>query len=240
LISIAIPTGALLEGSLDLLRRAGAVELDREEIGRKLLVEKDGLRVVLVRPADVPAYVDYGSTDLGVAGKDQLWESTGDHYELVDLRFGECRLVAAVPQGSPWRGPDTWPPTLRVATKYPRSTRAYMERLGQTAEIVHLHGSVELAPLVGLVDAIVDLTQTGRTLHENRLRVVAEIYRSSARLIANQASLKTRGGAIQTLVGKFREAVAPSPPPPHEIMPVREDLGEGEGRAPTSSDRGDP
>ena len=204
MISLAIPTGVLLEGSLALLRRAQAAELDREEIGRKLLVEKDGLRVVLVRPADVAAYVEHGSADLGIVGKDQLWESPGSHYELVDLGFGGCALVVAVPDASPLDGPATWPPALRVATKYPRATNVFMEALGQTVEILHLHGSVELAPQVGLVDAIVDLTATGRTLRENRLRVVAEVGRSTARLIANQASLKTRTQPVQELVSRLR------------------------------------
>ena len=207
MISIAIPTGALLEGRLDLLRRAGATDLDQEEIGRKLLVEKDGLRVVLVKPADVPAYVDHGSADVGIAGKDQLWESTGSHYELLDLGFGACRLIVAVPEASTLAGPATWPPSLRVGTKYGQATAQYMARLGQRAEIVHLHGSVELAPLVGLVDAIVDLTQTGRTLRENRLRIVDEVGCSTARLIANQASLKTRTGAVQALVTRIRESL---------------------------------
>jgi ATP phosphoribosyltransferase len=206
-ISLAIPTGVLLEGSLALLRRARAAELDREEIGRKLLVEKDGLRVVLVRPADVAAYVEHGSADLGIVGKDQLWESPGSHYELVDLGFGGCALVVAVPDASPLDGPATWPPALRVATKYPRATNAFMEALGQTVEILHLHGSVELAPQVGLVDAIVDLTATGRTLRENRLRVVAEVGRSTARLIANQASLKTRTHPVQELVSRLRSCL---------------------------------
>ncbi|TMC02038.1 MAG: ATP phosphoribosyltransferase [Chloroflexi bacterium] len=204
MISIAIPTGTLLEGSLRLLRRAGVVDLGPEEIGRKLLVEREGIRVVLVKPADVPAYVDHGSADVGIAGKDQLWESSGSHYELVDLGFGECRLIVAVPEASPLAGPATWPPSLRVGTKYGRATEQYMARLGQRAEIVHLHGSVELAPLVGLVEAIVDLTQTGRTLRENDLRIVDEVGCSTARLIANQASLKTRTGAIQELVTRIR------------------------------------
>jgi ATP phosphoribosyltransferase len=203
-ISIAIPTGVLLEGSLEMLRRARTVELDREEIGRKLLVEKDGIRVVLVRPADVAAYVDYGSADLGVVGKDQLWESPGPHYELVDLGFGGCTLVMAVPEASSLAEPQTWPPSMRVATKYPRTTAAYMDAVGQTVEIVRLHGSVELAPQLGLVDAIVDLTASGRTLRENHLRVVAEVGRSTARLIANQASLKTRTQSLQELVGQLR------------------------------------
>jgi ATP phosphoribosyltransferase len=206
-ISIAIPTGLLLDGSLELLRRIGATDLDQEEIGRKLLVERDGLRLVLVKPADVPAYVDHGSADLGIVGKDQLWESTGGHYELVDLGFGGCTLIVAVPEASELNGPDTWPPLMRVATKYPRATHAYMQRLGQAVDVVALHGSVELAPLVGLVEAIVDLTATGRTLRENRLRVVAEAGRSTARLIANQASLKTRTEPIQALVTRIRESV---------------------------------
>jgi len=206
-ISVAIPTGTLLEGSLDLLRRAGVVDLGPEEIGRKLLVEREGLRVVLVKPADVPAYVDHGSADLGIAGKDQLWESAGGHYELLDLGFGACRLIVAVPDASPLADPRTWPPALRVGTKYGQATARYMAGLGQRVEIVELHGSVELAPLVGLVDAIVDLTQTGRTLRENRLRIVAEVACSTARLIANQASLKTRTGAVQALVTRIREVL---------------------------------
>ena len=207
MISIAIPTGVLLDGSLELLRRVGATDLDPDEIGRKLLVERDGLRLVLVKPADVAAYVDHGSADLGIAGKDQLWEAAGKHYELVDLGFGGCALIVAVPEASALDGPETWPPSMRVATKYPRSTQAYMERLNQTVEVVPLHGSVELAPLVGLVDAIVDLTATGRTLRENRLRVIAEVGRSTARLIANQASLKTRSEPIQALVTRIRESM---------------------------------
>jgi ATP phosphoribosyltransferase len=203
-ISIAIPTGTLLDGSLDLLRRAGVVDLDREEIGRKLLVEKSGRRVVLVKPADVPAYVDYGSADLGIAGKDQLWESPGGHYELLDLEFGACRLIVAVPEASSLDGPETWPPSMRVGTKYGVATAGYMARLGQRVEIVELHGSVELAPLVGLADAIVDLTQTGRTLRENRLRIVDEVGCSTARLIANQASLKTRTRELQELIAQVR------------------------------------
>ena len=153
--------------------------------------------------------MDHGSADLGIVGKDQLWESSGKHYELVDLGFGSCALVVAVPDASALDGPETWPPAMRVATKYPRATQAYMDQLGQTVEVVPLHGSVELAPLVGLVEAIVDLTGTGRTLRENRLRVVAQVGRSTARLIANQASLKTRTEPIQSLVTSIRALVRP-------------------------------
>ncbi len=205
MITLALPTGALLEGSLELLRRAGLVKLTAQQLGRKLLVEQDGVRVVLVRPADVHAYVDHGAADLGIVGKDQLWEASGSSYELVDLAFGGCTLVVAVPERSPLEGPETWPPTMRVATKYPRTTVDYMERLGHSVEVVRLHGSVELAPQVGLVDAIFDLTATGTTLRENHLRVVAEVGASTARLIANQVSLKTRSEELQPLIKRLRE-----------------------------------
>ncbi|TAN33209.1 ATP phosphoribosyltransferase [bacterium] len=206
-VSIAVPTGALMAGGLRMLGRAGLARLGAEELGRKLLVERAGVRVILVRPADVPAYVDYGASDLGIVGKDVLWEMPGSHYELLDLGFGGCRLVLAVPQQSRLDGPETWPPILRVATKYPRTTASWFEARGQAVEVVQLHGSVELAPLVGLVDGIVDLTASGRTLRENQLRITALLGTSTARLIANQASLKTRTEAVQAMVGRLREAV---------------------------------
>jgi ATP phosphoribosyltransferase len=206
-VSIAVPTGALNAGALRLLSRSGLARLSAELLGRQLMVERSGVRVILVRPADVPAYVDHGAADLGIVGKDILWEAPGAHYELVDLRFGGCRMVLAVPEASKLNGPETWPPQLRVATKYPRTTVAWFEERGQAVEVVQLHGSVELAPQVGLVDAIVDLTATGRTLKENRLRIAATLGASTARLIANQASLKTRTDAVQAAVGRLREAV---------------------------------
>jgi ATP phosphoribosyltransferase len=206
-VSIAVPTGALLAGALRLLARSRVARLGADELGRQLLVERPGLRVILVRPADVPAYVDHGAADLGIVGKDVLWETPGSHYELVDLRFGECRLVLAVPERSRLEGPDTWPPLFRVATKYPRTAASWFESRGQAVEVVRLHGSVELAPQVGLVDGIVDLTASGRTLRENRLRVAAVLGASTARLIANQASLKTRAQAVQAVVSKLREGV---------------------------------
>lgn len=205
-VAIAVPTGVLLDGALAVLARAGIAQLNAEELGRQLLIDHSGLRVILIRPTDVPAYVDHGAADLGIVGKDILWESSGGHYELVDLRFGGCKLVLAVPDGSSVDGPETWPPLLRVATKYPRTTTTWFESLGQAVEVVRLHGSVELAPLVGLVDGIVDLTATGRTLRENRLRVTAVLGESTARLIANQASLKTRSIAVQLVISKLREA----------------------------------
>jgi ATP phosphoribosyltransferase len=228
-LAIALCTGVLLDGSLGLLARAGVAEIDPGQLGRKLLIEQNGVRVVLVRPADVPAYVDHGAADLGIVGKDQLWEAAGSHYELVDLGFGGCRLVLAVPEASTLSEPQSWPPTLRVATKYPRATLAFMQGLGQDVEVVRLHGSVELAPQVGLVDAIVDLTATGRTLRENRLRVIAELGASTARLIANQASLKTRSDPIQAVVTRIREAVDSLPLEGRAVSgsPQRPDLSPG-------------
>ena len=205
-VSVAIPTGVLTSGALQLLGRSGLVRLSAEELGRRLLVERSGVRVILVRPTDVPAYVDHGAADLGIVGKDILWETPGSHYELVDLFFGPCRLVLAVPSESQINGPGTWPPLMRIATKYPRTATAWFEAHGQAVEIVRLHGSVELAPQVGLVDGIVDLTATGQTLRENRLRIAAVLGESTARLIANQASLKTRTAAVQSAVTKLREA----------------------------------
>jgi ATP phosphoribosyltransferase len=206
-VSIALPTGALMGGALALLSRSGLATLSAEEVGRQLLVEQGGVRVILVRPADVPAYVDHGAADLGIVGKDILWETPGAHYELVNLCFGECRLVLAVPETSNVDGPETWPPAIRIATKYPRTATAWFEARGQAVEVVRLHGSVELAPQVGLVDGIVDLTATGRTLRENGLRIAAVLGASTARLIANQASLKTRTASVQDAVAKLREAV---------------------------------
>jgi ATP phosphoribosyltransferase len=206
-VSIALPTGVLLHGALKLLARAHLARLSAAELGRKLLVDRPGLRVVLVRPSDVPAYVDHGAADLGIVGKDVLWEYEGAHYELVDLRFGACQLVLAVPEASKLAGPETWPPLMRVATKYPRTTGWWFDARGQSVEVVSLHGSVELAPQVGLVEAIVDLTASGQTLRENRLRVAGVLGSSTARLIANQASLKTRTDAVQAMVARLREAV---------------------------------
>jgi ATP phosphoribosyltransferase len=205
-VSVALPTGVLLDGALALLERADLASIDRETLGRRLRVDVDGLRLILVRPADVAAYVDHGAADLGIVGKDQLWESDGRHYELADLRFGACRLVVAFPEDSAFRGPETWPPVVRVATKFPRVCAAYMAGLGQAVEIVTLHGSVELAPQVGLADGVADLVATGRTMAENRLRVVAEIGCSTARLIANEAALKTRTAEVHRAITALREA----------------------------------
>ena len=205
MITIAIPTGYLLPGALRLLGGAGLAELTPEDLGRKLILRPtDDLTLVTVRPLDVAAYVDHGSADLGIVGKDALWETERVHYELLDLGFGGCRLVMATPEESGIGGRETWPPFLRVATKYIAASRRYFEAQGQEVELIKLYGSVELAPLTGLADAVVDLTATGTTLRENRLREVAEVGRSTARLIANQVSLRTRGAEVQVLITPLR------------------------------------
>ena len=138
-VSIAVPTGALLTGALGVLAKSGLARLTADELGRQLLIDRAGVRVILVRPSDVPAYVDHGAADLGIVGKDILWETPGSHYELVDLRFGGCRLVLAVPDASSLNGPDTWPPMIRVATKYPRTATAWFDAHGQAEVAVPCH-----------------------------------------------------------------------------------------------------
>jgi ATP phosphoribosyltransferase len=204
-ITLAVPTGYLLPGALGMLRAAGLCDLQPEALGRRLVVDAGpDLRLITVRPQDVPVYVDHGSAQLGIVGKDALWETERVHYELVDLGFGACRLIMAVPEESPIGGRDTWPPRLRVATKYLAASRQFFAARGQEAELIKLYGSVELGPLTGLSDCVVDLTATGGTLRANRLRVVEEVGRSTARLIANQVGLRTHGDQVQEIVSRLR------------------------------------
>jgi ATP phosphoribosyltransferase len=206
-LCIAVPNGALLPGACELLGEAGVAGVEVGRFDDALLVETGGHRVIKVRPTDVPVYVEMGAADCGIVGKDMLWEARLECYELVDLGFGGCRLVLAAPEGSALAA-GTWPPSLRVATKYPRAARAFFDRINVSAELIKLHGSVELAPATGLADAILDIVATGRTLRANRLVEVAEAGRSTARLIVNQASLKTRSEAVTALAAGLRRAVA--------------------------------
>jgi ATP phosphoribosyltransferase len=204
-LRIALPNGTLLQDACDLLHAAGIASVEPSMFDDVLLVQNSGMQFVKTRPTDVPVYVEMGACDGGVVGKDMLWEATGDHYELVDLRFGGCRLVLAAPEGSPLAG-GQWPPSLRVATKYPRAAHAFFDRIGVVAELIKLHGSIELAPATGLADAVLDITASGRTLRANRLVEVAEAGRSTARLIVNQASLKTRADEVNALASSLRRA----------------------------------
>jgi ATP phosphoribosyltransferase len=207
-LTLALPKGRLLEPALDLLRELGVSGVDPDS--RKLIFDDAGrgLAILLLKPSDVPAYVTYGAADLGVVGKDILLEQEPDVYEPLDLGFGFCRLVVAEPRAL-WEQDDpakwSW---VRVATKYPRLTEQYFSARGIQVEIVRLDGSIELAPLVGLAERIVDLVQTGETLRANGLVEVAEIARSTARVIANRASMKTEHAAVTRLLDDMRARLA--------------------------------
>jgi ATP phosphoribosyltransferase len=207
-LTLALPKGRLLAPAIDLFRRVG---LDGLDPGSRTLIFTDsrqGLRFLVLKPADVPTYVEYGAADLGIVGKDILLEQEPDVYEPLDLGFGFCRLVVAEPRAL-WERDDpskwTW---VRVATKYPTLTERYFSERGVQVEMVRLDGSIELAPLVGLADRIVDLVQSGETLRANGLVEVAEITRSTARLIVNRASLKTEYSPVSQLIDRLKREVA--------------------------------
>jgi ATP phosphoribosyltransferase len=203
-LTIAVPRGALLQGALDLLDALGVDTAEVRSNDRKLLFEEAG--IVTMRPSDVPTYVEHGSADIGIVGKDVLLEqSQRNVYELLDLGFGHCRMVVAAPEGGdPIGSALRRLGRVRIATKYPRIAAAHFAETGRQAEIVEVKGSVELAPLTGLVDGIVDLTATGTTLAENGLVVSEEIAESTARLIANPVAHKLKAAEIDELVGKVR------------------------------------
>src|SRR5712664_2720493 len=207
-LTVALPKGRLLDPALQLLSAMGIQGLEADT--RKLLLadaERD-LRFIFLKPADIPTYVQYGAADLGIVGKDILAEQAPDVYEPLDLGFGFCRLVVAEPRELWARDdPSKWS-WVRVATKYPRMTEAYFSEKGIQVEIVRLDGSIELAPLVGLADRIVDLVQSGETLRANGLVEVAEIARSTARLIVNRASMRTEFAAVTKLIHELRAPIA--------------------------------
>ena len=206
-LTIALPTGRLWDEAAEMLRRAG-IPLDRSRAGRQLLIDlPGGIRVLATKPTDLLAYVEQGAADAGIAGRDMILEQSRDVYELLDLGFGACRAVVAFPED---RAAALWQPgrLLRIATKYPRVTARYFDEQERPVEVVVLYGSVELAPLVGLSDGIVDLVMSGRTLRANRLREVAEISTSTARLVVNRSSL-SRSLRVMELVDGLRRAAAP-------------------------------
>lgn len=203
-LRIAVPRGALMGETLDLLDRLGIDTAEVRGNDRKLLFEDAG--IVTMRPSDVPTYVEAGAADLGITGKDVLAEQAErDVYELLDLGFGPCRMVFATEEGDD-RAAEALRRlgVMRVATKYPRIALAYFERTGRQVEIVEVKGSVELAPLTGLVEGIVDLTATGTTLRENGLVIREEISASTARLIANPVAHKLKAQQIDALVERIR------------------------------------
>jgi ATP phosphoribosyltransferase len=205
-LRLAVPRGALLGATLDLLDRLGVDTAEVRINDRKLLFEDAGL--VTVRPSDVPTYVEAGAVDIGITGKDVLAEQAERQvYELLDLGFGPCRMVFATVEGEdPAAEALRRLGVMRVATKYPKIAARYFERTGRQAEIVEVKGSVELAPLAGLVEGIVDLTATGTTLRENGLVIREEIAASTARLVANPVAHKRKAAAIDRLLERIRAA----------------------------------
>jgi ATP phosphoribosyltransferase len=201
-LTIAIAKGALYEESAARLRAAG-VDVP-EDPGRKLSVTTaDGSRVLLLRPTDVPAYVEFGAADCGIVGADVLWEAEANVCELADLEFGACRLVVAARRTDRYHEGAQLPTFLRVATKFERSAETFFSERDLPVQLIKLHGSVELSPLVGLADLIVDLVATGNTLREHDLVVVNEIATSTARFIANPIRFRAKYVAITALLAKL-------------------------------------
>ena len=208
-LTLALAKGRIYEETLPLLAAAGIEPAEDPESSRKLILatRRPDLRVILVRAADVPTYVQYGAADLGVAGLDLLAEHGGQGlYQPLDLGIARCRMAVAVPEGFDYAAAVRQGARLRVATKYIRTAREHFAAKGVHADLIRLYGSMELAPLVGLADAIVDLVDTGNTLRANKLRVVEEIMAVSSRLIVNPASLKLKRAAMAPLIEAFRGA----------------------------------
>jgi ATP phosphoribosyltransferase len=205
-LKLAIPRGALWGETLDALDRIGVETAEMRGDSRSLIFQASGMSLVTMRPSDVPTYVESGAADLGITGKDVLLEHTDRIvYEILDLGYGACRMVLAARKGDESLGEtERRLGGMRIATKYPRIAERHFEETGRQAEVVEVKGSVELAPLVGLADGIVDLVATGRTLEENGLEIREEIASSTARLVANRVSHKLRAAEVDDLVERLR------------------------------------
>ena len=210
-ITIALSKGRIFSETLPLLAAAGVRPAQDPDASRKLILPTDrpDVSIVIVRASDVPTYVRYGAADLGVAGRDVLQEQGAEGlYQPLDLGIARCRMMVAVPSGFDYASAVKRGARLRVATKYLKTAREHFAAKGVHVDLIKLYGSMELAPLVGLADAIVDLVSTGSTLRANDLRAVEEIMPISARLIVNQASLKLKGAALEPLLGAIERAAA--------------------------------
>jgi ATP phosphoribosyltransferase len=209
IVTLALAKGRILEETLPLLAAAGIEPTEDPETSRKLIIatRRADLRLILVRAADVATYVQYGAADLGVAGRDLLVEHGGQGlYQPLDLGIARCRLAVAAPEGFDYDAAVKQGARLKVATKYIRTAREHFAAKGVHVDLIKLYGSMELAPLVGLADAIVDLVDTGNTLRANKLKVVEEIASVSSRLIVNPASLKLKREILAPLIESFRQA----------------------------------
>jgi ATP phosphoribosyltransferase len=205
-LRVAVPKGAIFESALAALGEAGLpVEVLRAD-GRRLFYRAEGTEFIVSRPSDVPVFVEHGAADVGIVGKDVLEEQRPNVMELRDLGTGACRMILAAPENraEEVQRAISHAEVVRVATKFPNTARRYFESLGRQAEIIELHGSVELAPLVGLSECIVDLTATGTTLRENDLVVLDEISHSTARLIANRGAYRLRHAEVAALLDAMR------------------------------------
>jgi ATP phosphoribosyltransferase len=211
-ITLALSKGRIFDETLPLLAAAGITPAEDPETSRKLIIgtSRADLRIVLVRASDVPTYVQHGAADLGVAGQDVLMEHGGDGLYLpVDLGIARCRLCVAVPEGFDYAASVRRGARLRVATKYVRTAREHFAAKGVHVDLIKLYGSMELAPLAGLADAIVDLVSSGGTLRANRLVEVEQIASISARLIVNRAALKLKREALRPLIEHIESAARP-------------------------------
>jgi len=209
-LKLAVPRGALLAETLDVLDAAGVETAAVRGESRALIFPGEEITLVTMRPSDVPTYVESGAADVGITGKDVLLEQ-GDRmvYELLDLGYGRCRMVLAGRKGDERLGESQRRLGLmRIATKYPRVAERHFESTGRQVETIEVKGSVELAPLIGLADGIVDLVATGRTLDENDLEVREEIVECTARFVANRVAHKLRAAEIDDLMGRLREAAS--------------------------------
>lgn len=209
-LKLAVPRGALFGDTLDLLDAAGLDTSEARGESRSLIFEGGEITLVTMRPSDVPTYVEAGAADVGITGKDVLLEQADRLvYELLDLGYGRCRMVLAGRTGDERLGEsERRLGLMRIATKYPRVTERHFETTGRQVEVIEVKGSVELAPLIGLADGIVDLVATGRTLVENNLEVREEIVECSARFVANRVAHKLRAPEVDELTAKLREAAA--------------------------------
>ncbi len=208
--TIALSKGRIFDDTLPLLAAAGIVPLDDPEKSRKLIIatNRADVRLVIVRASDVPTYVQYGAADLGVAGKDVLLEHTGGGlYQPLDLNIGKCNMMVAVREGFDYAAAVKRGARLNVATKFVQTASEHFAAKGMHVNLIKLYGSMELAPLTGLADAIVDLVSTGSTLKANHLVAVEQIMPISSRLIVNRAALKLKRDAIQPLLDAFERAV---------------------------------
>jgi ATP phosphoribosyltransferase len=212
-IKIALSKGRIFDETTPLLKAAGIVASEDPETSRKLIIgtSRPEISIIIVRASDVPTYVQYGAADLGIAGKDVLLEHGGTGlYQPLDLGIAKCKMMVAVQNGFDYEGAVRRGARLRVATKYLKTAREHFAAKGVHVDLIKLYGSMELAPLVGLADAIVDLVSSGNTLRANNLQAVEEIMPISARLIVNQAALKLKRQAIQPMLDAFAVAVAKS------------------------------